>query len=374
MSKIERIKTCERCGKEFLAPSGYTHFCKDCKVIVSRERLERSYKARGIVRQNQLLKGIENIDYVIDLWNGLPTTRITGTWFKERHPGRTLEEYITEFPDAKLICEKVSNAISESTKRSMSRPEIKELFSKRISGNNNPNSKSRTSLEQRQRISPFSKSFKKYDNLSNEEKRASIKALLKTDDSTRMTTSIEYWLKKGYTEEEAKEKLSERQRTFTLEKCIKKYGEEKGLEIWKDRQFRWKKSLVNSFEKDGDNRTPISKFEKDCKELICRELNIEIPIKQKYISDKLNNHYSYDLTVNHKIIEFNGDYWHMNSSIYKDTDYNKTRKMYASEIWKYDSNKIKCANSYGYEVLTIWESDYRKNKNEVIQKCINFLK
>lgn len=54
MSKIERIKTCERCGKEFLAPSGYTHFCKDCKVIVSRERLERSYKAREIVRQNQL--------------------------------------------------------------------------------------------------------------------------------------------------------------------------------------------------------------------------------------------------------------------------------------------------------------------------------
>lgn len=367
MSKIERIKTCERCGKEFLAPSGYTHFCKDCKVIVNRERLERSYKAREIVRQNQLLKGIENIDYVIDLWNGLPTTRITGTWFKERHPDRTLEEYITEFPDAKLICEKVSNAISESTKCSMSRPEIKELFSKRFSGNNNPNSKSRTSLEQRQRISPFSKSFKKYDNLSNEEKRASIKALLKTDDSTRMTTSIEYWLKKGYTEEEAKEKLSERQRTFTLEKCIKKYGEEKGLEIWKDRQFRWQLNYKHL------NYSKISQelfwsifniLNDECYfaqnnngKIDSSGKNHEMRIKTKSSSVSVDFYYP----KTNSIIEFDGDYWHSNTRQFV----NKQR----------DIDRDNSLRNTGYNrILHIKESDYRKNKNEVIQRCVNFLK
>ena len=35
--------------------------------------------------------------------------------------------------------------------------------------------------------------------------------------------------------------------------------------------------------------------------------------------------------------------------------------------------KIKCAESYGYKVLTIWESEYKKDKKGTIQKCIDFL-
>ena len=57
------------------------------------------------------------------------------------------------------------------------------------------------------------------------------------------TTSIEYWLAKGYSKEEASEKLSERQRTFTLEKCIKKYGKIKGTRIYKNRQIKWQNTL-----------------------------------------------------------------------------------------------------------------------------------
>ena len=35
---------------------------------------------------------------------------------------------------------------------------------------------------------------------------------------------IEHWLEKGYSENEAKEKVAEIQSTFSLKKCIKKYG------------------------------------------------------------------------------------------------------------------------------------------------------
>lgn len=28
----------------------------------------------------------------------------------------------------------------------------------------------------------------------------------------------------------------------------------------------------------------------------------------------------------------------------------------------------------GYEVLVVWESDYRKNKEKVIEQCLNYLK
>ena len=43
---------------------------------------------------------------------------------------------------------------------------------------------------------------------------------------------IEYYLKKGLNEEEAKLALKERQTTFSLEKCIKKYGFEEGTKKW----------------------------------------------------------------------------------------------------------------------------------------------
>lgn len=49
-------------------------------------------------------------------------------------------------------------------------------------------------------------------------------------------------VKKGFTEEEAKQKVSERQATFTLEKCISKYGEEKGRKRWIERQNKWIKN------------------------------------------------------------------------------------------------------------------------------------
>jgi len=56
-------------------------------------------------------------------------------------------------------------------------------------------------------------------------------------------TQIEYYTQKGYSIEEAKKIISDRQRTFTLEKCIAKYGEQEGRKRWKDRQNKWMESL-----------------------------------------------------------------------------------------------------------------------------------
>lgn len=56
-------------------------------------------------------------------------------------------------------------------------------------------------------------------------------------------TRIEYYLERGYSSEDAKNALKERQTTFTLGKCIEKYGEEKGPEIWQVRQDKWQNTL-----------------------------------------------------------------------------------------------------------------------------------
>lgn len=58
---------------------------------------------------------------------------------------------------------------------------------------------------------------------------------------------------------------------------------------------------------------------------------------------------------------------------YRKDDINKcTHKAY-EQIWEYDKQKTQCAITHGYEVLRIWESDYKQNPLETINKCITFL-
>lgn len=373
MSKKSCVKVCKKCGKEFTASSGHVKYCDDCAKEMKQETLIKFRGRNFWKKQEELLKGVENVDYVIDRWNGLATRTICSKWMATHHPDKTLGDYKREFPDAPIVCKKTSDTISNNTKSFMNTPEMKEYFSERFKGDKNPNAKCNTTEEQRKSISPFSKSFKGYEGMSDEEKQQNIMNCLKLDKSDRTTCQIGYWTNKGYTEEEAREKVAERQRTFTLEKCIEKYGLEDGYKKWKERQEKWTKSLIHSFETDGDNRTPTSKFENDCKRTICELLKIDVPKKQKYITDKLGNHYAYDLTINHKIIEFNGDYWHMNPQLYDSNAYNKTKQMSAYEIWEHDKQKIQCAESHNYSVLVIWESDYNTDKDGTIQKCIDFL-
>ena len=89
--------------------------------------------------------------------------------------------------------------------------------------------------------------------------------------------------------------------------------------------------------------------------------------------------YIYDFidVINKKIIEYNGDMYHANPKKYKKTDtphpYRKNKT--SLEIWESDKNKLTTAKNNGYNVLVIWDSEYRwGNKEKVIKKCLNFLK
>lgn len=70
---------------------------------------------------------------------------------------------------------------------------------------------------------------------------------------------IEYWTNQGFTECEAKIKVSEHQTTFSLDKCVKKYGEEHGLKIFNDRQKTWLKNFNKTkIENGGFNHDSFS--------------------------------------------------------------------------------------------------------------------
>ena len=73
-----------------------------------------------------------------------------------------------------------------------------------------------------------------------------------------LDTNLKYYTIRGLTEEEAKNALKERQTTFSLEKCIERYGEIKGKEVWQERQDRWQDTL-NSKSEEEKNRINKSK-------------------------------------------------------------------------------------------------------------------
>jgi hypothetical protein len=62
----------------------------------------------------------------------------------------------------------------------------------------------------------------------------------------------EYYINKGYSQEEANLLVSTSQVQFSLQKCIEKFGEIEGYKIWKERQERWIETLNNKSQEEID--------------------------------------------------------------------------------------------------------------------------
>lgn len=253
----------------------------------------------------------------------------------------TTQEYKVKYNVKTLICE-----------------DALQFMSDRIKGENNP------AYNHGGKYSPFSQNYM-YGTENIEKVKAKAKLSRKLNNSDN--TTVEYWLKKTNGNlEEAQELLRKRQSTFSLDKCIEKYGEELGKQRWLDRQEKWQKSYKKS------------NFSKISQELfwgIADKLNNLNTIhfaqldenKQK---DESGTNHEYKLklekvilpdfidTSSNKIIEFDGVYWHGKVG-HGNLEREKKRDLILQQN--------------GYDVLHISENDYKNNKNDIIQKCIHFL-
>ena len=275
----------------------------------------------------------------------------------------------------------LKNNVSEEEAEKLKNEKIKiaaNKISKKVSGELNGMHSSKTSQEKRNSISPRNIAFyeRKYPELSHEEhlklqkeffekNRSSIKNAIKP-------TNIEYYLNQGMNEDEAREALHDRQATFSLYKCVQQYGETKGLEIFNNRQKIWNKKLQKTFNSGKFTQSPIAR---ELFNLIKENLNLINSVEEKYIfNDSLHKGYLFDFCYKNKLIEFNGDYWHANPLFYGPKSFIKAKNKRAESIWEYDNIKIKTAKDQGYDVLTIWESEYNDDKEATLQKCIDFIK
>jgi len=182
-----------------------------------------------------------------------------------------------------------------------------------------------------------------------------------------------YWTNKGFTEEEAIEKVKERQATLVMGKFIEKYGEEEGKIKYQLRMENWKESLKKTGMYSGYSQVSNALFEK---------LQQAFPNKKLYYGEEEKSVRCGDKILwpdclceeTKTIIEFYGDYWHCNPKKYNGVDickFNKSKNN--QDIWDKDKTKYENLVKYGYNVLVIWEDEYHDNPDLVLGKCLGFL-
>jgi hypothetical protein len=185
-----------------------------------------------------------------------------------------------------------------------------------------------------------------------------------------MPNHLKYWTNKGLTEEQARLKVRERQQTFTLEKCIQKYGEIDGRLRWKQRQDKW----ITNYKKRN-----FSKISQELFWNIFDKLPIELKSSTYFAQN--NNGQKDESGKNHEYkietvdsyakldfyikgidlcIEFDGDYWH--GKHLSRADVNKTRNQNREQnIVNFNPN---------IEFIHVKEHEYKSDKDIITNNLI----
>jgi G:T-mismatch repair DNA endonuclease (very short patch repair protein) len=243
-----------------------------------------------------------------------------------------------------------------------------------------------------------------------------------------------YWIKRGYTEEEAKQKVSEVQ-SGLAKRRFEKYSKE---EVWEQSSFNpkfwmnkgfseeesnnitksiakkgmstylqnttdlerrsnnwmcveyYQKKFPDSWEEEYDKRpTVFGGYTSVIAEEFCSALDSKFSwlesnryfgLGNEFVSRASQRVYQYDYVDTYlKIcVEFNGDYWHANPIKYEETQLisypNKTLKT-AKSVWEEDEKKLKHIEDRGFRTYVVWERDYVSDKestvNNLYERIIN---
>ena len=262
-----------------------------------------------------------------------------------------------------------------------------KMKSDRMAGDKNPG------FQHGGTMSSLSKKSLKYVGLTDEEAQAKIneivsKAIETRDANCSCTSRIDYYLKRGMTQDEAAAALKKRQTTFSYDICVSKYGEEEGIKVWLARQTKWMASLDALPEEEKERIYQDKVFAiKNKYSNVSYELFESLGYPNALYgahetSIRWKNRYIFpDFCEGHKIIEFYGDFWHGNPHKYGEDDIvtfpclkNKRADRRVGDLWAQDAARCQYLHQRGYDILIVWERDFRADKQGTIDKCLEFLK
>jgi G:T-mismatch repair DNA endonuclease (very short patch repair protein) len=111
------------------------------------------------------------------------------------------------------------------------------------------------------------------------------------------------------------------------------------------------------------SRGRISKFQKEVYS------NILLIDGMSKMEKEINSEITSDIYIPSKnlIVECYGDYWHCNPKKYSAEYFNKNLKMRAISKWRLDAVRINIIKNKGFDILIVWENDWKTNKEKVLK-------
>ena len=241
--KEVKSKTCPNCTKEFIYQKKSQKLCPTCvsnkiSICTKHNHIHDTTKlCPQCLAEKSHIKFPEGSEYLECKICSYRSKELSGHIIKQHNI--TPEDYKKQYSIDKLKIQSLCD---------------------RVKGENNPG------FNHGGKLSAFSKSFLKYnseEDYHNGFENARTKSIqTKTEHPERDNTKIEYYLAQGYTHGESEELLSERQTTFSLNKCTERYGEAEGTKIWKERQDKWQDTLNNKSKEEIEeiNRKKSASF------------------------------------------------------------------------------------------------------------------
>lgn len=106
---------------------------------------------------------------------------------------------------------------------------------------------------------------------------------------------------------------------------------------------------------------------------ILRHLQRRFP-RKKFVGEKLfmsgSHKYFIDIFSGpmKTVIEFNGDYWHCNPTIYSGSFVHPWKHKTAEQIWEEDKRRLDVLSDKGYHTFVVWEKDYIADREGTLSR------
>ncbi len=179
---------------------------------------------------------------------------------------------------------------------------------------------------------------------------------------------VNFFVKK-YGIEEGHKKYAEMNKKKSNNSTFKYYQERYGVEEGKRR-------FLNKLIKNNGRRSKISDSFGKTLSLFLQDIGLSSK-KEVQIKDYDNlctyfiDFYVPEIAL---IVEFYGDYWHANPSIYSE-DYTIRGDKKARDIWESDKDRSdRVSNLMEGETIVVWEGEWKKEGTLIIKGIINYIK
>lgn len=164
---------------------------------------------------------------------------------------------------------------------------------------------------------------------------------------------------------------------FCSKKCHYDYGRDKltctacGTNYTEEKNITANSYNATMFCPTCRERNSVSAFELNVREHITLRNISKVEYNRRV--EKGTGHYIYpDMMIDNRVIvECNGDFFHCNPDRFTAEYINPKTNMTAQQTWDRDRKKVEIYHKRGYNVIVIWESEWRADREKCINRILN---